>query len=154
MKTWTCLLSQCVTLLLLSTSAPVFAASTQATVSSRSTTTIISTESEGQWRHPTNNQFLGGRCLNRRIIRTYRGSNQNNSGNRGYNRGRNQDNSGNEGNAIINHGRGQNQYYENCLNIDVHLHYFGNNQANSGNGGYNSGATQDNSGNVGNLIVN
>lgn len=154
MKTWTYLLSQCITLLLLSTSSPVFAATTQAAVPSRLTTTITSTEAEGHWHHPTNNQFVGGRCLNRRIIKTYRGNNLSNTGNRGYNRGRNQDNSGNEANAIINQRQGQNQYYQHCLNIDVHQHYFGNNQSNSGNGGYNSGFTQDNSGNEGNLVVN
>lgn len=155
------IVSQFIALLLLSTASPALAAPISMMAPHTSimqTSMIIPASPAGRGRTP-DNQYVGGRCNNHRIVRYFRGNNLSNSGNRGHNSGFNQDNNTNEGNQLINQGmmgrdQGHNQYYQNCLNIDISTYNIGNNQANTGNGGYNSGFTQDNSTNAGNQIIN
>ncbi len=154
--------------LLLGKSSPAFAAPLQVAVShapSIQTTSLTSAELAGTWHapwrfghHHTNNQYLGGHCNSHSIsiTRYLRGNNLSNSGNKGHNRGLNQDNSSNDGNQLINAGRGyqgHNQYYKNCITVEIRTYNIGNDENNSGNRGYNSGHNEDNSSNLGNQIV-
>ena len=105
------------------------------------------------------NQYLHGRCIDSWVTKSYTGNNQSNDGNRGYNGGINQDNSSNDGNQLINQGnRGgnqvHNQYLRGCIGVGNTRTFWGSNQNNDGNGGYNRGFNQDNSGNQGNQIIN
>lgn len=104
-----------------------------------------------------NNQFFRATVKNTNN-KTYRGHDQGNSGNHGYNRGYNEDNSSNSANQIINRRsaiqyRRNNQYYQIHSENSGNLRYYGYRQANSGNSGYNSGFNRDNSSNFGNQII-
>jgi hypothetical protein len=90
---------------------------------------------------------------------TFRGHNQNNSGNQGHNRGYNQNYGGNAGNELLNrhlshahlHTR---QFFSGNSYSHNYVTSIGYNQYNSGNQGYNEGVNEDHGSNGGNQIVN
>lgn len=89
---------------------------------------------------------------------TFRGHNQNNSGNQGYNRRHNYNFGANAGNLVINHNKASHQrthQYYSGNSVGHNWGYFiGYNQNNTGNQGHNDGLNEDHGGNAGNQVVN
>ncbi len=149
-----------VLLSLVSGVSPAFAATKHATVSQVPSAIILRAEPSG-W-HPsywqTHNQYFHGNSYSH-IHLTFRGHNQNNSGNQGHNRGYNRNFGSNAGNLIVNHGGSSryqrtNQYFSGNSYSRNHGYFIGYNQNNTGNQGYNEGYNEDHGGNGGNQIVN
>jgi hypothetical protein len=133
---------------------PTFAASMQPTLAGR--TKPRGHVTSGKWQE--NNQYFHFHTNNSEN-HYESGHNQANSGNQKYNGGYNQDSSGNEANQILNRNgitgyQKNNQYFRVHSNNSANLHYSGSYQSDSGNSGHNDGYNLDNSGNLGNQIVN
>lgn len=110
----------------------------------------------GSWQ--THHQYFHGSTYSGLHL-TFRGHNQNNSGNQGHNRGFNQNFGGNGGNMIANHRRASRyqRTYQSFHGISYSrssLDFVGYNQNNSGNQGDNEGYNEDHGSNAGNQIVN
>ncbi len=149
---------------MISIASPAFASTIQANVSR--TDLANATMTLPGWHRPQrhirsgrqeNNQYVRAN-VNNADNKDYWGHDQGNTGNHGHNRGYNEDNSSNASNQIINRGRARysrnNQHYQIIINNAYNLRYFGYRQGNSGNSGYDEGYNRDNSGNLGNQIIN
>jgi hypothetical protein len=106
----------------------------------------------------THDQYYHGNAYSNNHL-TFRGSNQNNSGNQGHNRSYNQNYGGNAGNILQNRGHfyahlHTRQYFSGNSYSHNWVTSIGCNQYNSGNQGYNEGVNEDHGGNGGNQIVN
>ncbi|EFH90809.1 hypothetical protein [Ktedonobacter racemifer] len=109
--------------------------------------------------YQVNNQYKEGNSNNSNNS-YYWGVDQGNSGNRGYNAGNNQDNASNSGDQVNN----QKSIIGTQINRQVirrgngsnnnNSYYWGVDQGNSGNQGYNVGNNQDNASNSGNQVNN
>lgn len=151
------------TFLLLQGAAHAFASTRQATIflpNQARRTLAISTGRRPRWPlhigRPEDNQAFQA-CATNTTNRSYRGHDQGNSGNHGVNSGYTEDDSSNETNQILMQNpfgdKRINQSFRVCATDSSNLYYAGVRQGNSGNNGYNTGHTEDNSLNEGNQII-